>query len=225
MASYHRVLRTFDRSIGDKSIECDYDIHPWDILINNERWPGKIRLVGYIDVFFLICYSGESRFEHGIIIYKDDEAIRQLLRMAGLKADDESIKLECINNEKDEALRKYYSLNTEEDGNRHTIVSLGHPIGLAIKYRKSQLKKYTISLHKGHAPAMQKEIQRGVMQHGITRLISDALKLGVVSTAGLISKIKGTIVSGSSLETTTTKSINALTATKTHNVALSGDQT
>lgn len=33
---------------------------------------------------------------------EDDEAIRQLLRMAGLKADDESIKLECINNEKDE---------------------------------------------------------------------------------------------------------------------------
>lgn len=63
------------------------------------------------------------------------------------------------------------------------------------------------------------------MQHGITRLISDALKLGVVSTAGLISKIKGTIVSGSSLETTTTKSINALTATNGHNVTLSADQT
>lgn len=62
------------------------------------------------------------------------------------------------------------------------------------------------------------------MQHGITRLISDALKLGVVSTAGLISKIKGSIVSGSSLETTTTKSINALTATNVHNVTLSADQ-
>lgn len=33
---------------------------------------------------------------------EDDEAIRQLLRRAGLKADDDSIKLECINNEKDE---------------------------------------------------------------------------------------------------------------------------
>lgn len=33
---------------------------------------------------------------------EDDEAIRQLLKRAGLKADDESIKLECINNEKDE---------------------------------------------------------------------------------------------------------------------------
>lgn len=33
---------------------------------------------------------------------EDDEAIRQLLKRAGLKADDDSIKLECINNEKDE---------------------------------------------------------------------------------------------------------------------------
>lgn len=33
---------------------------------------------------------------------EDDEAIRQLLKRAGLKADDESIKLECLNNEKDE---------------------------------------------------------------------------------------------------------------------------
>lgn len=33
---------------------------------------------------------------------EDDEAIRQLLKRAGLKADNDSIKLECINNEKDE---------------------------------------------------------------------------------------------------------------------------
>lgn len=47
------------------------DIHPWDILINGSRWDGKIRLVGFVDVFFLICYSGESRFEKGIIIYSE----------------------------------------------------------------------------------------------------------------------------------------------------------
>ena len=45
------------------------DIHPWDILINGERWAGKVRLVGFVDSFFLICYSGESRFEHGIVVY------------------------------------------------------------------------------------------------------------------------------------------------------------
>jgi hypothetical protein len=45
------------------------DIHPWNILINGERWTGKIRLVGFIDVFFLIAYTNNSRFEKGIIIY------------------------------------------------------------------------------------------------------------------------------------------------------------
>jgi hypothetical protein len=35
-------------------------------------------------------------------LLEDDEAIRQLLKSAGLRADDDSIRLECINNEKDE---------------------------------------------------------------------------------------------------------------------------
>lgn len=45
------------------------DIHPWEILINGERWAGKIRLIGFVDVFFLICYSADARFEKGIIVY------------------------------------------------------------------------------------------------------------------------------------------------------------
>jgi hypothetical protein len=45
------------------------DIHPWDILINGQRWAGKVRLVGFVDSFYLICYSGQSRFEHGIVVY------------------------------------------------------------------------------------------------------------------------------------------------------------
>lgn len=63
-----------------------------------------------------------------------------------------------------------------------------------------------------------------MMQHSIARLMGDALKLGVVSTAELISKIKGTMISGSSLEAVTTKTVNALTATNSHSVALSADQ-
>ncbi|KAL7813525.1 hypothetical protein V8C44DRAFT_327012 [Trichoderma aethiopicum] len=224
MASYHRVLRTFGRTIEDSILECNYDIHPWDILINNERWAGKIRLVGYIDVFFLMCYSGESRFEHGIIIYKDDEAIRQLLKQARLRPEDKSIQLECINKEDKEALRKYYSLNTESVGNKHTIVSLGHPIGLSSKCPKSKLKKYTIILHKGHTPAMQKEILRGVMQHGVVRLLSDALKLGIVSTAEIINKIKETVISGSSLDAVTTKSKNALTGSNSRSNTSPGNK-
>ncbi|KAK3306086.1 uncharacterized protein B0T15DRAFT_556837 [Chaetomium strumarium] len=70
MASYHRVLQVHGRSVKQKSIECDYDIHPWDILINGERWAGKVRLVGFVDSFYLLCYSGQSKFEHGIVVYK-----------------------------------------------------------------------------------------------------------------------------------------------------------
>lgn len=56
----------------------DSDIHPWDVLIDGSRWNGKIRLIGYVDVFFLICYSGESRFEKGIIIYSESVPVGNL---------------------------------------------------------------------------------------------------------------------------------------------------
>ncbi len=52
------------------------DIHPWEILINGERWPGKVRLVGFVDVFFLISYSSESRFEKGLVIYSKTPAVQ-----------------------------------------------------------------------------------------------------------------------------------------------------
>lgn len=114
------------------------DIHPWDILIDNQRWPGKIRLVGYIDVFFLMCYSGESRFEHGIIIYseciqpllerapliqvyviqtEDDEIIRQLLKKAGLRPEDKPIQLECINDKEEKESRQNLTLLLEGSTN------------------------------------------------------------------------------------------------------------
>jgi len=51
------------------------DIHPWDILINGQRWSGKVRLVGFVDSFFLICYSGTSRFEHGIVLYSECQTL------------------------------------------------------------------------------------------------------------------------------------------------------
>jgi len=55
-------------------------------LINRERWSGKIRLVGYVDVFFLICYANNARFEHGIIIYKDEKGIVDTLKRAKKEA-------------------------------------------------------------------------------------------------------------------------------------------
>ncbi|KAJ5259454.1 hypothetical protein N7478_012435 [Penicillium angulare] len=54
------------------------DIHPWELAINGEQWAGKIRLIGFVDVFFLISYSANARFEHGIIVYKDKLALEEL---------------------------------------------------------------------------------------------------------------------------------------------------
>ncbi|PVH68826.1 hypothetical protein DL98DRAFT_554688 [Cadophora sp. DSE1049] len=70
MTSYHRVLKVFGRSIEDKTLQCDCDIHPWEVKVNGKRWTGRLRLIGFVDLFFLISYSGSSRFHHGIVIYK-----------------------------------------------------------------------------------------------------------------------------------------------------------
>ncbi|KAF4151660.1 hypothetical protein CNMCM6936_003278 [Aspergillus lentulus] len=78
MASYHRVLETFGRSIHDSTLECDCDIHPWELSINGEQRAGKIRLIGFVDVFFLISYSANARYEHGITVYKDKLALEEL---------------------------------------------------------------------------------------------------------------------------------------------------
>ncbi|CAI7618587.1 unnamed protein product [Penicillium bialowiezense] len=89
MASYHRVLETFGRSIQDNTLECDCDLHPWEISINEEQWAGKIRFIGFVDVFFLISYSANARFEHGIIVYKDKLALEELTGIRNAKPNSE----------------------------------------------------------------------------------------------------------------------------------------
>ncbi|KAK5994844.1 hypothetical protein PT974_03230 [Cladobotryum mycophilum] len=151
-------------------VKCS-DIHPWDILIDEQRWPGKIRLIGYIDLFFLIQYSGESRFERGLVIYKDDQVIRDLLRNSGVEA--KKINLEPIS-----------STGAEEE-----------------------------------------EIRRGVIQHGVPRLIVDVIRIGAISTAELVSKVKNDLIGGSSIDVATGKTMTALTAKSPHNLVLSAVET
>jgi len=118
MASYHRILRVFGRSIEHNSLQCDCDIHPWEILINGRRWPGKIRLIGFIDVFFLISYSSNSRFENGIVIYKDEESIRRILEAAGKVPSD--IGLEpAFKNKRDQ--------ESDDDSVTASVDSVGKP--------------------------------------------------------------------------------------------------
>lgn len=227
MASYHRVLEVFGRSIDQKSLECDYDIHPWDILINSERWSGKVRLMGFVDSFFLICYSGVSRFEHGLLIYKDDEIIRNTLKSANVIA--ESLDLEVLNPKRVKENNEeptYFKFVSEKGGLDYNITTLGHPVGLTTQYPASSLKKYDIKLRKGRDIVMRKRIRRGVTQHNFFGLLHDSVRLGVVTQAELIGTIIGKTIGGSTFEDVAGKYLDALSGAKgSRNLALSGERT
>ncbi|KAH0493363.1 hypothetical protein TgHK011_000037 [Trichoderma gracile] len=216
MASYHRVLMTFDRSVKQKSVECDYDIHPWDVLIDGKRWNGKIRLVGFVDVFFLICYSGESRFEKGLIIYTEELELK-LLNEKDVEAAEA--------NRKGPILRKYFDFQRVKGGLDYTITSLGHEVGVKTEYDASLLRKYVIKIRKGGDSAMKARIRRGVSQHGLFDLMHDAVRLGMVTQAELIGQIVGKAVGGSTMEDVTSKYLDALIgARNAKNVALEADK-
>lgn len=228
MASYHRILQVLGRSVNQKSIECDYDIHPWDILVNGERWAGKVRLVGFVDAFFVICYSGDSRFEHGIMVYKDDDAIRNTLTKAGVEAVD--IGLDVVNEEKAKAPEgaehpRYFKFESDKGGLDYKITSLGHPIGLKTEYARSSLRRYDIKVRKGRDRVMKKRIRRGVTQHDLFDLMHDALRLGVITHAELIGTIVGKTIGGSALEDVAGKYVDALAGAKgSKNLSLSGER-
>jgi len=225
MSSYHRILSVFERSVLDKSMECNCDVHPWEILINKERWAGKIRLIGFVDVFFLICYSSDMRFEHGIIIYKDDDDIKRTLDSANVKPQD--IALDIINKEeaqKDEKIpEKYFQFAATSTD--YTITSLGHDISLKVKYPRSSLRKYEIKLLKNKNIMMNKRIKRGVNQHSLTDLMEDAIRLGVVTHAEVTVQLMGQFFAGTGIDDAMKKSMEAFTgANRADNVALSNER-
>ncbi|PYH81278.1 hypothetical protein BO82DRAFT_354732 [Aspergillus uvarum CBS 121591] len=112
MYSYHRVLALFGRSVKDKTLECDCDIHPWEIQINGKQWSGKIRLVGFVDVFFLFAYSANASFEKGIIVYKDRFDLKSLVarmdeshhRPPPPTADQEEVPVDSVENKRSDHL-------------------------------------------------------------------------------------------------------------------------
>ncbi|KAI1180281.1 hypothetical protein F4777DRAFT_574041 [Nemania sp. FL0916] len=223
MASYHRILKVFDRSIHDKSLECDYDIHPWEILINGERWEGKVRLIGFVDVFFLMCYSADARFERGIIVYKNDDAIQDTLTRA--KVDPQKIGLKLVNEkerESNQTLPKRY-FQFSSDTINYTIESLGHKIGLGSKYPRSSLIPYKISIFKSRNPVMKKRIRRGITQHSLSDLMYDAIRLGIVSHAEMVAQVIGTVYTGNTMDDAISKYVEVLGTSKQGGVALSNE--
>ncbi|KAI2463567.1 hypothetical protein F4781DRAFT_116380 [Annulohypoxylon bovei var. microspora] len=224
MASYHRVLKVFDRSIHDKSVECDYDIHPWEVLINGERWAGKVRLIGFVDVFFLMCYSADARFEKGIVIYKDDEAIRDTLERANV--DPSKIKLDVINSKEmkdDKNLPpKYFKFNSQPLD--YIITSLGHEVGLKTEYPSSSLIKYEIKILKSRNKVVKKRVRRAVAQHSLMDLMHDAIRLGVISHAEMTAQLLGNFYIGSATDDAMRKYLDTLSsASQSNNIALSNE--
>ncbi|OTA55279.1 hypothetical protein K449DRAFT_438831 [Hypoxylon sp. EC38] len=223
MASYHRVLNVFDRSVQDKSLECDYDIHPWEILINGERWAGKVRLIGFVDVFFLMCYSAESRFEKGIIIYKDDEVIRDTLERANISPS--SIQLDVVNlkemNSDNKLPPKYFNFNSQPLD--YIVSSLGHEIGLKTEYPSSSLTKYEIKILKSGNKVMKKRVRRAVTQHSLMDLMHDAIRLGVITHAEMTAQLLGNFYVGSATNDAMRKYLDTLGSVNQPNMALSND--
>jgi len=219
MASYHRILQVFGRSIEHNSLQCDCDIHPWEILINGRRWPGKIRLIGFIDVFFLISYSSNSRFENGIVIYKDEESICRILEAAGKEpsdiglepafknkrdqeSDDDSVtaSVDSAGKLRDDKKKtpKYYSF--EREPMDYIITGVGHDIGLQMKYPEESLIKYKIKIRKHHDPILKKHVKRAIKQHDNLDLILDFLSLGIIAPAELIGHSVGNVALGGVVE-------------------------
>lgn len=211
MASYHRVLQVFDRSVRARSLECDYDIDPWDILIDEERWTGKIRLVGFIDVFFLICYSGKERFEKGLIIYKDNDSVRSTLERAGnstTEIDKYVVNQEALVNRK--VKKSYFSFEDDKGGLNYQILGLGHPVGLNTNYDPGSLKQYKIKIRKSSDSVARKRIQRGLNQHTLGDLMVDVVRLGCITQAELVSKVMAMAVAGTATDDLARKYLQVL---------------
>jgi len=177
----------FGRSIQDKTLQCDCDIHPWEILVNEERWSGRIRLIGFVDVFFLISYTGNSRFLDGVIIYKDDHHIEKLL--AGKEFNGKLPQPKSSEPEStppppttEEDVKYSFSRDTVE----YIVDSIGHRIGLRTKYNTDELKKYTINLRKHQDPLLKRKYKNALKQHDTLDMIQDAMKLGLVSYAEVL---------------------------------------
>ncbi|KAI9642553.1 hypothetical protein NHQ30_009358 [Ciborinia camelliae] len=189
------------------------DIHPWEILVNGDRWSGRLRLIGFVDIFFLISYSENSRFHDGIVIYKDDQHIEKLLNLAGKEFQDGILISKAPSSESPNPDTATPAATPQQDSSPnpktpyttftrdtadYTIRSIGHPIGLRTKYSASTLQTYTIDLRKPSDPLLKQKYKRALKVHDTLDMIQDAVKLGLVSYAEILGHGMGHIYRGSS---------------------------
>ncbi|PMD31912.1 hypothetical protein L207DRAFT_187798 [Hyaloscypha variabilis F] len=189
MASYHRVLKVFGRSIEDKTLQCDCDLHPWEVKVNGKRLTGRLRLIGFVDLFFLISYSGNSRFHDGYVIYKDDDHIETILSLPGVNFESIHLPLKASDatsttGSTKEQKVKYHTFT--RDTVDYVVNSIGHRIGLQTQYDASSLKQYTIKLRKPQDALLKRKYKNAIKQHDTLDMLQDAVKLGLVSYAEIL---------------------------------------
>jgi hypothetical protein len=93
----------------------------------------------------------------------------------------------------------------------YIITSVGHDIGLQMKYPKESLIRYKIKIRKHYDPVVKKNIKHGIKQHDNLDIISDIINLGVIAPAELLGHGLSTLTMGGVLERSTRKLIRAMT--------------
>ncbi|KAI6092917.1 hypothetical protein F4821DRAFT_223542 [Hypoxylon rubiginosum] len=171
-----------------------------------------------------MCYSADARFEKGIIIYKDDEVIRDTLKEANVKASDinlDIVNLKEIDNDAN-APPKYFSFDSQPLD--YLITSLGHEVGLKTEYPNSSLIKYQIKILKSRNKVVKKRVRRAVDQHSLLDLLHDAIRLGVISHAEMTAQLLGNFYIGTATDDAMRKYLDTLgSASRPDDIALSNE--
>ncbi|KAI5797518.1 hypothetical protein DFH27DRAFT_106741 [Peziza echinospora] len=204
MASYKRVLKAFGRSIDDGDFICNLRIHPWDIKIQKvghltpEKWNGNIRLVGFIDVFFLIAYQGESRFEQGIVIYKKEiDALKLFydldpeLNLPGMEFFSMIFPLDPK-----ATFKPRIRVPFDSDPLNYIVNGWGHHIALRPEF--PQPVEYHIEIRR--EPYSSANIEKGLRVHTTVDLMKDTAAHLIVGSAEVAGEIAGVMNSQTLME-------------------------
>ncbi|KAF7893737.1 hypothetical protein EAF00_007251 [Botryotinia globosa] len=183
MASYHRVLKAFGRSIEDEALQCDWYANPFPQI--------TLRIQDFIE--------GLSSTKS-----EDDQHISKLLDLVGKEFKDgklipktASSEVDLSNPDTNQAPNPIYKIFTRDSAD-YTTSSIGHPIGLCTKYSSATLEIHTIHLRKPSDPLLKQKYKRALKVHDTLDMIQDAVKLGLVSYAEILGQRIGYIGRGSS---------------------------
>ncbi|KAE8379365.1 hypothetical protein BDV26DRAFT_291387 [Aspergillus bertholletiae] len=237
--------------MGSSQSLAGLDIYSWDIDITlrrysqdpiKQQWPGKIRLIAFADVFFLISYSANARFEKGIVIYKDDHDVNTLLggdhpliteshRLPN--ASDDNLSLESPGKsplvsvgpqteDNDGPPTKPLTEKAKDEvkkrfnfvnGGKYSAKGYGHEIGLRYTYRRDELAEYTIEINKPYHRGTRRSIQRGLEEHSILQLLGDDLRSGIIKQGQMTGHLLSKYLANGMLDDVLKKYVDGVAST------------